>query len=52
MKLPIFNENGTNDLEQYWFLFEAIWIARQTIDDDVKKIQLATTLGAACWNGL
>ena len=44
MKLPIFNGNGTDDPDQYWFLCEAIWTARQTIDDDVKKIQLATTL--------
>ena len=44
MKLPIFNGNGTNDLEQYCFLCEAIWTARQTIDDDFKKRQLATTL--------
>ena len=44
MKLPIFNGNGTDDPEQYWFLCEAIWTARQTTDDDVKKIQLATTL--------
>ena len=44
MKLLIFNGNCTNDLEQYWFLCEAIWTARQTTDDDVKKSQLATTL--------
>ena len=44
MKLPIFNGNGTDDPEQYWFLCEAIWTARQNIDDDVKKSQLATTL--------
>ena len=40
IKLLIFNGNGTDDLEQYWFLCEAIWTTRQTIDDDVKKIQL------------
>ena len=43
MKLRIFNGNGTDDLEQYWFLCEAISTTRLTIDDDVKKIQLATT---------
>ena len=42
MKMLIFNGNGTDDQEQYWFLCEAIWTARQTIDDDVKKSQLAT----------
>ena len=44
MKLPIFHENDTNDPEQYWFLCEVIWTARQTINDDIKKIHLATTL--------
>ena len=44
MKLPIFNRNGTDDPEQYWFLCEAIWTTQQTVNDDVKKIQLATTL--------
>ena len=29
MKLPIFNGNGTDDLEQYWFFYEVIWTARQ-----------------------
>ena len=44
MKLPIFHGNGIEDPQQYWFLCEAIWTARQTIDDDVKKRQLETTL--------
>ena len=44
MKLPIFNGNDTNDPEQYWFFCEEIWTARQIINDDVKKSQLATTL--------
>ena len=44
MKLPIFQGNGTDDPEQYQFLCEAIWTARQTIDVDVKISQLATTL--------
>ena len=44
MKLPIFNGNGIDDPEQYWFLCEAIWTTRQTTDDDVKKIHRATTL--------
>ena len=44
MKLPMFHGNGTDDPEQYWFLCEAVWTAKQTIDDDVNKGQLATTL--------
>ena len=44
MKLPMFHGNGIDDPEQYWFLCEAVQIARQIVDDDIKKIQLATTL--------
>ena len=43
MKFPKFNGNGTDDPKQYWSLCD-IWTSRQTVDDDVKKIQLATTL--------
>ena len=43
-KLPLFHGNEIDDPEHYWFLCEAIWIVRQTIDDDVKKGQPATTL--------
>ena len=44
MKLPIFHGNDIDDRDQYWFLYEVIWTSRQTIDDDVKKSQLETTL--------
>ena len=44
VKLHLFHGNGTEDPEQYWFLCEAVWTVRQTVDDDVKKGQLATTL--------
>ena len=44
MKLPMFHGNNTYDPEQYCFLCEVIWTARQTINDDVKKSQLETTL--------
>ena len=44
MKLPFFQGNGTEDPEQYWFLYEVVWIIRHTINDDVKKGQLVTTL--------
>ena len=43
-KLPLFHGNGTDDPEQHQFLCEAVWTIRQTIDDDVKKGQLVTTL--------
>ena len=44
MKLPIFHGNGTDDLEQYWFLCEAVWTTRQSVHDDIKRSQLATTV--------
>ena len=44
MKLPMFHGNATDDLEQYWFLCEAVWTSKQATDDDVKKSQLVTTL--------
>ena len=44
MNFPIFNGNGTEDPEQYWFLCESIWTTRKTTNDDVTKSQLATTL--------
>ena len=44
MKLPMFHGNGTDVPESYWFLCEAVQIARQIVDNDIKKIQLETTL--------
>ena len=43
-KLLLFHGNGTDDPKKYWFLCEAVWIVRHTIDDEVKKGQLETTL--------
>ena len=43
-KLPLFHSNGTNNPKQYWFLYEVVWTVRQATDDDVKKVQLVTTL--------
>ena len=44
MKLLIFHGNKTDDLEQYWFLCEEVWTSRQSVDDDIKRRQLDTTL--------
>ena len=44
MKIPIFHGNNIDDPEKYCFLCEAIRTTRQTVDDDVKKSQLETTL--------
>ena len=44
MNLPIFHGNRTDDPKQYWFLCEAVWTAKQSVDNDIKRSQLATTL--------
>ena len=43
-KLPLFHGNGTDNPEQYWFLCEAVWTVKQTMDDEVNKGQLETSL--------
>ena len=43
IKLPIFKGTGSEDLEQFWFLWEAVWNAKQIIDPDVKCAQLITS---------
>ena len=44
MKLPTFRGTGAEDLEQHWFLCEAVWTIKQIQDDNTKLVQLATTL--------
>ena len=42
MKLPVFRGIGLEDLEQHWFLCEAVWHVKKVIDDDIKMAQLTT----------
>jgi len=42
-RYPEFTGRGNEDVEQNWYLCEAIWRARQT-PDNVKSIELQTTL--------
>ena len=44
VKLPLFHGNSTEDPKQYWFPCEAVWTITKTVDDEVKKGQLETTL--------
>ena len=44
MKLPTFRGTRGEDLEQHWFLCEVVWTIKQINDDNVKLVQLATTL--------
>ena len=43
IKLPIFRGTGTEDLDQHFFLCEAVWNIKQVQNDDTKKAQSATT---------
>lgn len=44
MKLPVFKGVGTEDLEQFWFVADTVWMAQQITNDNMKKAQLVTTL--------
>ena len=44
VRLPTFNGNGTEDLEQHLFLYEAIWMVRLVHNVDIKKAQMIMTL--------
>ena len=44
MRLPIFRGDGFEDLDQQWFLCEAIWNIKNVTDKDVKRTQFSTTL--------
>ena len=44
MKLPTFKGTGVEDPEQHWFLCEAMWTIKQIHDDNIKLVQLVTTL--------
>ena len=44
MRLPIFKGDGSEDLDQHWFLCEAVWNIKNVIDEVVKRNQFSTTL--------
>ena len=44
MKLSIFKGTGAEDPEQHWFLCEAMWTIKTINDDNIKLVQLVTTL--------
>ena len=37
IQLPKFNGNGEKDLEQHWFLYEAVWMVRLFHNAGIKK---------------
>ena len=43
VNLPIFKGTGSEDPEQFWFLCEAVWNAKNITDLDVRTAQLITS---------
>ena len=43
IKLPVFKGTGSEDPEQFWFLCEAVWTAKNITDIDVRRAQLITS---------
>ena len=44
IRLPTFNGNGPEDLEQNWFLCEVVWMVHLVHNTGLKKAQMITTL--------
>jgi hypothetical protein len=44
MRLPIFRGDGSEDLDQHWFLCEVVWNIKCIIDEAIKRTQFSTTL--------
>jgi hypothetical protein len=44
MRLPTFRGDGSEDLDQHWFLCEFVWIINNVTDEDIKQAQFSTTL--------
>ena len=38
VRLPTFNGNGMEDLEQHWFVCEAVWMVHLDHNEDIKKV--------------
>ena len=43
IKLPVFKGTGSEDPEQFWFLCEAVWTAKNITDQDTRRAQLVTS---------
>ena len=44
MRLPIFRGDGSKDLDQHWFLCEAIWNIKSITEEAIKRTQFNTML--------
>ena len=43
IKLPVFKGTGSEDPEQFWFLCEAVWTAKNIMDQNTRRAQLVTS---------
>ena len=43
IKLPIFKGTGSEDPKQFWFLCEAVWTAKNIMDQNTRRAQLVTS---------
>ena len=43
IKLPVFRGTGSEDPEQFWFLCEAVWTAKNIMDQNTRTAQLVTS---------
>jgi hypothetical protein len=44
MGIPIFRGDRSEDLDQHWFLCEAVWNIKNVTDEAVKRTQFNNTL--------
>ena len=42
IKLPVFKGTGSEDLEHFWFLYKAVWTAKNITDQNTRRAQLIT----------
>ena len=43
IKLPVFRGTGSEDPEQFWFLCEAVWTAKNIMDQNTRREHLVTS---------
>jgi hypothetical protein len=44
MRLPIFRGDGSEDIDQQWFLCDIVWNTKNVIDEAIIRTQFSTTL--------
>jgi hypothetical protein len=44
MRLPIFKGDGSEDPDQYRFLYKVVWSIKKVTDEAVKRAQFSTSL--------